>query len=109
MSDIEKINIYNYNYKNDKTKSKNVGVIAQDLQKIFPNAVSTDTNGYLQIRWDEMFFSTINSIKEINKKIILSFKDLINIENKITKLEKENKELEAQVEILSSKVKNLKK
>ncbi|MBP3820629.1 tail fiber domain-containing protein [bacterium] len=109
LSDIEKINIYNYNYKNDKTKSKNVGVIAQDLQKIFPNAVSTDTNGYLQIRWDEMFFSTINSIKEINKKIILSFKDLINIENKITKLEKENKELEAQVEILSSKVKNLKK
>jgi hypothetical protein len=68
---LEKINelkVYNYNFKKDKKHLPHVGVIAQDLQKVFPNSVKKGRNGYLVIRWDEMFYAMLNSIKELDLK-----------------------------------------
>lgn len=87
---IEKIMLvmpYNYSYKADNDNTPQVGVIAQDLQKYFPNSVSEDNNGYLQIRKDELFFATINSIKSLNSS-------LQNISNDIESLEKDSVDIE---------------
>ena len=37
---------YNYTFKSDNEKKPQVGVIAQDLQKVFPTAVSEGKDGY---------------------------------------------------------------
>lgn len=87
LNEIIQLNIKNYIYKNDKEKIVHVGVIAQDLQKIFPNAVKTDKNGYLTIRTEDMFYSMINAIKELNIQNQNLFKRLEAIE-KINKEEK---------------------
>lgn len=42
--------VYVFNYKNDKTPR--LGLIAQDVQKVKPEAVNEDKNGYLYIRYD---------------------------------------------------------
>ena len=42
--------VYVFNYKNDKTPR--IGLIAQDVQKMKPEAISEDKNGYLYIRYD---------------------------------------------------------
>ena len=106
---ISKINVYNYNFKSDKAKKTQVGVIAQELQKVFPNSVSKDNKGYLQIRWDEMFFAMVNAIKDLNKKITQAIKDIVTLESQISKLEKENAQLKAQTNTLNLRVQKLKK
>ena len=108
LAEISKLKIYNYNYKKDLKKLPQVGVIAQDLRKIFPNSVTKDENGYLSIRWDEMFYAAINAIKELDKKIIALAKRATTVESQIAQLENENTSLKQQVENLSARIEKLK-
>ena len=71
---------YNYTFKADKDALAQVGVMAQDLQKVFPDSVSEDKDGYLNIRWDEMFFAVINSVKELNANVNAVTADLQVVE-----------------------------
>ena len=108
LDEINKIQVYDYTFKADKSKTPHTGVIAQQLQKVFPNAVFTSKDGFLQIRWDEMFYACINAIKELNSKMSSLLKQAVNLENKIDRLEKENKDLQAQSESLAKRVVALK-
>ncbi len=69
MDKINRLKVYNYTYKSDKDKVQHVGVIAQDLQKVFPNAVTTDENGFLEIRHEDIFYAMVNALKELDAKI----------------------------------------
>ena len=91
LDKIRQLKIFNYTYKKDTTKTPHVGVIAQDLQKVFPNAVKKGADGFLTIRMEDMFYAVINAIKELDSRM--------------TALEKENKELKARLDILEAKVK----
>ncbi|MCR4881076.1 MAG: tail fiber domain-containing protein [bacterium] len=81
---ILRLNPVEYTYKSDKNKEHHIGVIAQDLKKIFSESVfkNSDT-GYLSINTDGIFYALLNSIKELNAK---------NQE-----LKKQNDELEAKI------------
>ena len=98
LDKIKKIKTYNYTYKDDKKQTPRVGVIAQELQKIFPNAVIKGKDGYLRIRQEDMFYAMINAIKELANKD--SAKNL-----KIKELEKKNEDLEARIEKLEKRLK----
>jgi prepilin-type N-terminal cleavage/methylation domain-containing protein len=89
LEQIKKLTIYNYTFKDDKGKTPRVGVMAQDLQKIFPDAVTKGEDGFLRIRMEDMFYAVINAVKENDKRI--------------SKLEKENKELLKRIESLEKK------
>ncbi len=108
LREINQLKIYNYNFKNDKDKKLHTGVLAQELQKIFPNSVTKDDDGYLKIRWEEMFYASINAIKEINTKLVSFIKQTTNMEAKLRQLEKENTNLQARVNALSKRVEALK-
>lgn len=108
LNQLRKLKVYNFTFKNDKNKTPQVGVLAQELMKIFPTAVFQDENGYYKIRWDEMFFAVINSIKEIDKRITAVIKKTVSIENQITKLESENVVLKNQVNTLTQRINKLK-
>lgn len=108
LKEINKLKIYNYTFKNDKTKTPQIGVIAQELQEIFPNSVFTGKDGYLRIQWDEMFYAAINAIKELDKKIIAITKRATKVETQISKLEKENVTLKGEVEKLTARIEKLK-
>ncbi len=69
LAELNKLNIYNYTFKNDKNKTPHVGVMAQDLQKVFPAAVIKGEDGFLKIRIEDMFYAVINAIKELDAKI----------------------------------------
>lgn len=108
LKEISKLNVYNYIYKNDAKKLPQIGVIAQDLRKVFPNSVLKDQDGYLSIKWDEMFFASINAIKELDKKIVALVKRTTVVESQIAQLENENASLKSQVENLSIRIDKLK-
>ena len=96
LSDILKLQPVEFTYKNDEKKKVHVGVIAQDLKKVFPESVIEDKQtGYLNINTDGIFYALLNSVKELNKR---------NIE-----LEKQNDELEkklAQLKEIRNKLQN---
>ncbi len=98
LEQIKQLKTFNYTYKKDKKNIPHVGVMAQDLQKIFPDAVSQGKDGFLRIRLEDMFYAMVNAIKELANKD--NEKDL-----KIQALEKKNAELEARLEQLESKIK----
>lgn len=104
LAEIKKLNVYNYTFKNDPNKLPQVGVIAQDLKMVFPNAVTKDENGYYKIRWDEMLYSAINAVKELNTKVINIAKRIESDRNRVANLKKDNAELNAQLDKLADEV-----
>jgi hypothetical protein len=63
-----------YQYKQDnalglKSETENVGFGAQSLQKIIPEAVTKNSNGYLMVNNDPIIWTMLNAIKEQQKEI----------------------------------------
>ena len=116
LKEILQIKVKNYTMKKDKKKEVMVGVIAQDLQKIFPNSVSEGRDGYLRIKRDEIFYACVNAIKELHAMVqdviakvagldekirLLEDRNKLN-EEKITALEKQNKLFEERLSALEN-------
>lgn len=91
LAKIKQLKVFNYVYKKDTTKTPHVGVIAQDLQKVFPNAVKKGTDGFLTIRMEDMFYAVINAIKELDAKYQAQEKRINELEKRIEKLEAKTK------------------
>jgi len=52
------------------TNEKQIGVIAQDVEKLFPELVSEDANGYKQVDYEKITVILIEAIKQQNEEII---------------------------------------
>ena len=102
LEEIKKLELFNYSYKKDPNKTPRVGVMAQDLQKIFPNAVTKGDDGFLRIRMEDMFYALVNAVKELAGKFDIH-------EKKIVELEKQNKELNKTIAELEKRLEKLEK
>ncbi len=96
LDDLMQVNPIVFKYKKDNvlglnSDSENVGVIAQEVQKVIPEAVDMNDSGYLTVNNDPIIWTMLNSIKELKK------------EN--DKLQKDNADLMKRVEILEEKLK----
>ena len=91
LDKIKKLEVFNYTFKEDKNKTPRVGVIAQDLQKIFPDAVVKGEDGFLRIRMEDMFYAVINAIKELDLRTSAQEKKIQELEKRIEELEKSKK------------------
>ena len=87
LDKIHQLKVFNYTFKKDKTKTPHVGVIAQDLQKVFPDAVKKGKDGFLTIRFEDMFYAMLNAIKELDLKYEAQEKRINNLEARLEKLE----------------------
>src|SRR5262249_46286681 len=63
-----------YEYKPDntlgiKSEGEHIGFGAQSLQKVIPEAVSTNSAGYLTVNNDPVIWTMLNAIKEQQKEI----------------------------------------
>jgi len=70
-------NTYNWNEKSNK-EGNDVGVIAQEVEKILPEAVITRDNGYLAVDYHKIVPLLIEAIKELSQKVS-------DLENKLNK------------------------
>ena len=87
LDKIRQLKVFNYTFKKDEKKTPHVGVIAQDLQKIFPDAVNKAKDGFLRIRLEDMFYAMINAIKELDAKYKAQEQRINELEKRIQKLE----------------------
>ncbi|KPA16142.1 secreted protein containing Laminin G, subdomain 2 [Candidatus Magnetomorum sp. HK-1] len=88
----------NYNWRSEEFQDKNftdqkqAGFIAQDLEKVIPEAVSTNKEGFKSIDYNKITPHIVESIKELS--------------NIVQALTKENKALNQKVELLEKMIKN---
>ena len=105
LDKIKQLKVFNYTFKKDPQKTPRVGVIAQDLQNVFPNAVKTGRDGFLKIRTEDILYALVNAVKEIDVKISEILKQVQNDKTEIKQLKKENTELKARLDKLEAKLK----
>ena len=110
LEEIKKIETFHYTFKKDSNKTPRVGIMAQDLQKIFPDAVFKGEDGFLRIRMEDMFYALVNAVKELDAKFeAFRAQDISALRNKIDTLEKENKELKKQNQEFEKRLTKLEK
>ena len=97
--------MFNYTFKQDETKEPRVGVIAQDLQKIFPDAVKKGAEGFLTIRMDDMFYAMVNAIKELDARLTALEKENSELKQAVQKMQQDNAKQEARLKALEAKIK----
>ena len=113
LEELKKLDFYHYTFKKDEAKTPMVGVMAQDLQKVFPDAVKKGDDGFLRIRLEDMFYAVINAVKELDTRINdikTSFSSKLDAqEQRIANLEKQNAELQKENSELKEDIKAIKK
>lgn len=70
LKSIEQLRGVTFNWA-DTTKNQQqfIGVIAQDVQKVFPQAVATLSNGYLAVDYGALVAPLIEAVKELAGKV----------------------------------------
>ena len=95
LAELKKLDLFHFTYKKDKSNTPHVGVMAQDLQKVFPDAVTKGDDGFLRIRMEDMFYALINAVKELaNMFEELKQQEILTLQNDVKVLKKENKQLQ---------------
>lgn len=107
LDKILKLESYNYTFKSDLLAKPQVGVIAQDLEKVFPESVSKDEKGFLNIRWDEMFYAMINSIKQLSLKVEQLSEKIVDIAKNIDFVKSQQKDIRKKIVSLDKRIKKL--
>ena len=69
LDELNQVRIVNFNFKDDSDK-KQIGVVAQELQKIFPKMVDEyGEDGYLGVKYSIFVPMLIKSVQELSAKV----------------------------------------
>ena len=109
LSKIKLLEAVNYYWKKDDfpekhfTDEKQIGLIAQELEKIYPELVQTDANGYKTVDYSHITPILIEAIKE-QQVIIEELKNNVDVLN--SKIEN-TESLEKRINSLECSIKSL--
>lgn len=84
---VEKCQTIFYTWKDDETKKKEIGLIAQEVQQYFPELVSEDKDGYLTLDYSKLTVILLAVIRDLTQKV-----------SKIDTLEEKIKQLENKIQ-----------
>lgn len=93
LDDLDRIGTYRYHYKTDVDKTPRLGVIAQEVQSVFPEAVQTGEDGMMSVDYPSLvpvLFEAVKQLKAENDAIRRQMKaDNDNLRMEIRALTKE--------------------
>ncbi len=72
-----------YNWKNDPTGTQRIGLIAQNVQSVFPQTVTVDADGYLMLDYAALVSPLIGAVQEQQAMITDAQNRLTALENSI--------------------------
>ena len=101
LTEINKLNGVSYNYRTDEfqkfnfSKSKQIGFLAQNVQKVFPELVSSDDEGYLSVNYIGIIPILVEAVKEQNSIIDAKNKELELLNNRLALVESAIRDLQS--------------
>ena len=109
-AEINRLNVYEYSYQ-DEPDVRRIGVIAQELKKVIPEAVDISKKESFTINPDWVFYTMFNAVKELDKTVesckssLLAYaKEYQSLSIKMKSLEKEQKQLETERKSLEKQI-----
>jgi hypothetical protein len=87
LDKILALNWYYFTWKSDDTKD--IWVVAQEVEKVFPDAVKTDDNWLKSVKYGNLIAPIIESIKELYTKYLDQQEKISDLEQRIMILEKQ--------------------
>jgi hypothetical protein len=66
--------------------SEHVGVVAQEVERTIPEAVSHDANGYAMVNNDPIIWTMLNAIKELKGELDTSRRELLQLRRELDDL-----------------------
>lgn len=102
LDEILKVNPIIYTFKKGNglglvPDGEHIGIIAQQIQSVFPEAVKVGQNGYLSFNADPVIWAAVNAIKEQNENIS-------NVKAESSNLQVKSQSLEERVKALENKI-----
>ena len=89
LKDLQKLRKIYYIWKEDKSEKKQIGLIAQDVQKLYPELVEVDENtGLLSLAYDKLSVVALAAVDKLHEEICSLQKKNTELEDRINKLEK---------------------
>jgi hypothetical protein len=70
MDDLFTLNPVIFNYTNDQTKKTHYGVLAQDVEKVFPELVENNMYGYKTVNYQELLPLMLAKMKNMQEQIV---------------------------------------
>ncbi|CAM3331017.1 Tail fiber domain-containing protein [Flavobacterium longum] len=112
LADIAQLRPVRYHYKNvgDRKFEQKVldeefpGFLAQEVRQIFPEAVGTDADGYLNFNMHAILIASVNAIRELNDKNAALETAAATQQEKINQLEMELQEQKRLLQSILEKV-----
>jgi hypothetical protein len=105
LSKIRQLNGVTYRWKSNSNKKKplQIGFIAQDVQKVFPELVEDDENGYLGILKEALIAPLIEAVKELDTRTTELQKQLNESKKQNTLLQLQLQKLNERIDALENK------
>ena len=70
LSNVQKLRGVSYKWKDENKSQRNqVGVIAQEIEEVYPEFVHTDKDGYKAVNYAQMTAVLIEAVKELSAKV----------------------------------------
>ncbi len=107
LLNLEKIRGVYYNWKPEvqnipgRDNRRQIGVIAQELEKVYPELVYTNKKGYKTVDYTKLSAILIEAVKELQIQIIKH-------QNDVDKLKEENKSLKKQQKFILQEIQTIK-
>jgi hypothetical protein len=103
LEKVKNLNTVNFNWIDEKRgTSTQFGYIAQDVQKVVPEVVKTDENGFLKVNYVSLSAIYANAIKELDLLVAENTGNILNILNRLNKNEEEILNLKTRVQNLEN-------
>ncbi len=97
---LDQLGGYNYNYKADKEKKKQIGVIAQELERVFPELIILNDQGYKMVNYQGLIPVLMQAIKEQQLLINSLNNKVANQESKLSELASDNQEMKKDLDLI---------
>ncbi len=104
LAKISTLKGVSYNWKDESNPEKQIGLIAQEVAKVYPEVVREDKDGLLSVGYQNLIAPIIEAIKELNNKMTSSDE---RYKREIASLKEQNEKLQKQNELFEKRLKAL--
>jgi hypothetical protein len=109
LDELLQLNTIRYNYNDDNPKGivnegEHIGFVAQEVEKVIPEAVEYTEDGYLMLDNDPILWTMLNAVKEVNNKCEMSQDQ---VDRRLASLEAENEKKDQEIQDLRQRLERL--
>ena len=69
LTDLMQVRVRNFNLKADETKAKQIGVVAQELEQVFPSMIEENADGIKSVKYSVFVPMLVKAIQELKAEL----------------------------------------